>query len=129
MRKIKFRAWDKLTGQWVEFNKPPRVVTGKSSSKVLVIAGSDDNVVFQQFTGLLDKNGKEIFEGDILSMAAHYPADHQKQVERHKHGYVFSKPVEFFEGCYWVGGENKDLEIVSKGGYFEVIGNIYENAH
>jgi uncharacterized phage protein (TIGR01671 family) len=58
MREIKFRAWDKTTGRFLEN-------VGFCDSRIP--SNYHDYFVFQQFTGLLDKNNTEIYEGDILA--------------------------------------------------------------
>ena len=111
-REIKFRAWDKLVNQWVKFNQPPKAVTGKSTSRILNIHGSDDNVVFMQFTGLKDKNGQEIYEGDIVKIDGMV-------------GKVFwDKEWTQFK-CQWTPHQFFSLMTYPKNR--EVIGNIYEN--
>ena len=56
MREIKFRSWDKKNQKWF-------------SNDVLNCLPSDvffASEFLQQFTGLTDRNGKEIYEGDLL---------------------------------------------------------------
>lgn len=55
MREIKFRAWDKRF-KTIDFG----------GGDLLLRINSEDFSEPQQFTGLLDKNGKEIYEGDIV---------------------------------------------------------------
>lgn len=127
MREIKFRAWnptDKqmryegfhLTSKGKPFWYTDNEANGIKYDVPLPIAD-----VLMQYTGLKDKNGKEIYEGDIL-----------------KGGAV----VEYFNDLGWDGGGsnhpgffcskwfeyNHDMEYHS--GFddeTEVIGNIYEN--
>ena len=57
MREIRFRAKRKDTGEWLYWN----LLDGFSYPKEII----DEDTV-GQYTGLKDKNGKEIYEGDIL---------------------------------------------------------------
>jgi uncharacterized phage protein (TIGR01671 family) len=62
MREIKFRQWD--SGRKVMYNDIGAVDQGWNGCTILKF---DENPLMQ-FTGLKDKNGKDIYEGDIISL-------------------------------------------------------------
>lgn len=101
MRTIKFRAWDKKeTGMYYDILHRPAFW---DESKFTVM----------QFTGLLDKNGKEIYEGDIVQT---FWGDKKKEL-------LTQGEIRFdLEKLQWMIGKAPlfDIEV-------EVIGNIYEN--
>ncbi len=103
-REIKFRIWDKKNKQ-----------LGKTFSL------NTDIII--QFTGLLDKNGKEIYEGDIVSV-------NEKGFEDKTNYEVkwFGPYYPAFDLEGWEGESNALGEIEQTGEWdIEVIGNIYEN--
>lgn len=135
MREIKFRAWDKqgkrflgMDDWYLHPNKGSCLYWNKMPIK-------PEDLEILQFTGLKDKNAKEVYEGDILlcgddgeNFSQKYDEENDEYVNTHKAkviGPTDSYPA--FEidpnPCDDVNG----LSQLVATGEFEVIGNIYEN--
>lgn len=125
MREIKFRAYDKKKKKWV-WDKEPFYLIGETTMFDLLNQFSIDavnDIVLVQYTGLKDKNGKEIYEGDIcIGLVVDSYADMSKV--------PFS--VEFQDGCFIENRNGSNLGYYKNVSYgignsLEVIGNIYDN--
>ena len=131
---IKFRAWDKTK------NKMVKVGELRWKERGTFIGGGDtwfaDNLMVlaetwskdvMQFTGLKDKNGKDIYEGDILQFKSQSLLD----------SWAGKKMATMVARIYWNQEElafyiiNKKAEFKpnmrTDNNQFEIIGNIYEN--
>lgn len=129
MREIKFRIWDLFNKRMVfEFCKFEKWQEGHGCAELnpsYAFAENSDDIQdaiwrpchVMQFTGLLDKNGKEIYEGDILNADGDILlVSWNKKLASFcldKHGWMHS---------HWFG-ESTDPEKT------EVIGNIYQDPH
>lgn len=62
MREIKFRAWDLFQNKMFENVSTGTITVWGDNGE----SASSKNCVFMQYTNLKDRNGKEIYEGDVV---------------------------------------------------------------
>lgn len=122
MREIKFRAWDKNASRIYQVNH----IDNLNNSKEIccwtneIEGGYRFNPLnLEQFTGLHDKNGKEIYEGDIvefktLKMSKNLGFENE----------LVHDVVKYSDYSEWLVGNSLLSRIVNDS---EVIGNIHEN--
>lgn len=114
MRQIKFRAYH---------NRAQKILESGTNRQVFAWQDEGQDITIMQFTGLCDKNGKEIYEGDIVLSQVATPDENFNP--------ILSDPMpgviqwdDTFGG--WSTGEGECLYTVA---VVEVIGNIYEHPH
>jgi len=114
MREIKFRAWDK------DF-KQMHPVIGIHWEGEFIDYGTEgetgllNDFILMQYTGIKDKNGREIYEGDIISVLYYRKAT--------------ILPVAWGIDGWWASGKGWFKSLYDVKNTAEVIGNIYENAN
>ena len=123
-REIKFRAWLKedkkiVNIETIDFSEKSIQYLEKNEfiNAYLLRRVSFDDVELMQYTGLKDKNGKEIYEGDILF----FRDENMKYIVVWQDTAFIIKSIEirkYLEKMCWLD----DTEICC-----EIVGNIYEN--
>ncbi|MFW2822555.1 YopX family protein [Levilactobacillus brevis] len=119
----KFRAWDKKTKEYFHISE---LWNSGTNPECFNFDGWTDNfgnkgrlkdIVIEQFTGLKDADGKEIYVGDIVHVIT-------------EDGYERTGKVIFENGCYWVDN-GMDKYPVNRIGFerytLEVLGNVHVN--
>ena len=125
MREIKFRAWDKNQKRWLDdvyirldgWASSMLSDDGGKNGLWEHDAGNHDDIVLIQYTGLKDKNGKDIYEGDIIQTVA-------------EDGTKLSKfQIDWRDGAFRKLRDDGNIYFAESCGvkHTEVIGNIHEN--
>ena len=117
MRDIKFRAWDTYNKEMLEVQELDYANSYNGQPMVRTTMYNDffdiEDMILMQYTGLKDKNGKEIYEEDIVKAT------------------YFGKQVvgiiKYWLGCFIIENLAVSDNQIFVFDHIEVIGNIYEN--
>jgi len=126
VRELKFRAWDKKLNKFIGSFELEFLTEFTAN----ILIQEKENIELMQYTGLKDRNGQEIYEGDIVKAVFQsgecgsgyiHREWHVEKVRylNHRAGFY---PMSEREFCREKEGSNTSL-------FVEVIGNIYEHPH
>ena len=109
-REIKFRAWDKVEKEWIN-----NVFSYWKCDFIELL--ESDRYEIMQYTGIKDKNGKEIYEGDVINVNLYGLDDY---IEK----YYIKDLSEFYKE---IGLRNYEMAQGWEKKNIEVIGNKFED--
>jgi len=149
MREIKFRVWDTAAkqpmiyfGSNFELDDDADTISFRTEKDTFVMGDRDEDgkrFTLMQYTGLKDKNGKEIYEGDVVEFSDKWEwyktkygismmfaksekGDRYAKLKAAYEAEPMERRVVKFDPYEAYGLSKGDLE-----SYWEVIGNLYEN--
>jgi hypothetical protein len=121
MREIKFRAWDKDFKRWTNYSIAddlPRFYDKHTGCWKTDKEGK--RFVLSQYTGLKDKNNREIYEGDVIKAISFARWIGVVEYSDENQAFIFDDLDKKYRGKSTVFMNQFDDG-------FEILGNIYEN--
>lgn len=126
MRERKYKVWDKEENKWLELGGDTYIFY--DGQKMKVVEGNEsygavhDNVEIVEYTGLKDKSGNELYEGDLIP----------HKFDKKAIGIVTYGNRAGHTGFHveWKNGMHKDLlrvDLPYWASVSEVIGNVFDN--
>lgn len=133
MNRFKFRVWDKLNKEFLD--RSEFVISPFRDCTYLPSGDSGDDFIIQQYTELEDKNGKAIYEGDIIMNEADHDDAAMCVVGWSVYEeigwalyYDFREPMEpLRQNFNGIDLYEEYPMTYNRGNCYEVIGNVFEN--
>jgi uncharacterized phage protein (TIGR01671 family) len=138
MREIKFRAWDKkhklmqaLSNIFKPMSEDMQTYINHDEGICHLFIGHGafvgiehpSDIVLMQYTGLKDKNGKEIYEGDIVEFQDDSSPDDNGEYGMIRDVVVYNS----LTAQFMINSKKAYIGLEYSKNFMEVIGNIYEN--
>lgn len=115
-REIKFRGWNVVGKKMVDLKAITAFALDATLSQDDLFLPFSEDIVLMQFTGLKDKNGIEVFEGDIIQ--PYVSSNHKVEICQ----------IRYLDRAFCMAFPEDESKMDTVWYYdFEVIGNIYQN--